>query len=81
MMRNLMMNKLLENIRKTGGAYCVRCGIFFDDIIDTRKHNVEQHYGYVLSQCRGNQQLLLDSIKEFDGLPLSCPDYGDFIID
>ena len=76
-----MMNKSLEDTQKRGGVYCVQCGIFFNDIIDTRKHNVEQHYDYVLSQCHDNKQLLLDSIKEFDGLPLSCPDYGDFIID
>ena len=66
-----MMNKSLEDTQKRGGVYCVRCGIFFNDIIDTRKHNVEQHYDYVLSQCHDNKQLLLDSIKEFDGLPLS----------
>ena len=65
------MNKLLEDTQKRGSVYCVRCGIFFNDIIDTRKHNVEQHYDYVLSQCHDNKQLLLDSIKEFDGLPLS----------
>jgi len=76
-----MVNKLLEDTRKRGGTYCVRCGIFFNDIIDTRKHNLEQHYDYVLSQCHDNKQLLLDSIKEFDGLPLSYPNYGDFIID
>ena len=41
-----MMNKLLEDTRQRGGVYCVQCGLFFNDIIDTRKHNVEQHYYY-----------------------------------
>ena len=68
------MIKALEDIRKRGGAYCALCGIFFDDIIDARKHRIEQHYDYALAQCDGDKQLLLDSIKEFDGVTKSCPD-------
>jgi len=70
-----MIDKFLEELRKREGGYCGWCGIFFDDIIAVRKHHVESHYDYVLAQCRGNKQLLLDSIKEFEGLAISYPNH------
>lgn len=64
-----MMNKSLEGIQKRGGAWCGWCGIVFDNVINARKHSVEQHYDYVLAQCGGNKQRLLDFIKGFDKFP------------
>jgi len=65
------MKEFIEKLSKTldeGGAYCIHCRIFFDDVIDARKHQIEQHYNYALAQCNGDKKRLLDSIKEDDGV-------------
>ena len=37
---------------------CLFCGVYFDTIRESRKHNLAFHYDYVLAQCWGNHELL-----------------------
>jgi len=57
-------DSLIEFVRKlskhidNGGSYCGECGIFFDTIIDGRKHDFQEHYDYALAQCNGDTEQL-----------------------
>lgn len=50
------MNDILDQ----GGAFCILCGHVSETIIDGRKHDLAEHYDYVLAQCNGDKQLLKD---------------------
>jgi hypothetical protein len=70
----------IEHIQKVldkGGSFCFSCSLEFDTVVEARKHDVEKHYEYALAQCYGNKQLLMDSIKEMDGLPKMELSYND----
>jgi len=57
-------DSLMDFVRKlskhidNGGSYCGECGIFFDTIIDGRKHDFQEHYDYALAQCNGDTEQL-----------------------
>lgn len=57
-------DSLIEFVRKlskhidNGGSYCGECGIFFDTIIEGRKHDFQEHYDYALAQCNGDTEQL-----------------------
>lgn len=50
--------KKLNDCIKNGGAYCFECGIYFNTVIEARKHDFAKHYDYALSQCGGSKQKL-----------------------
>ncbi len=37
---------------------CLCCGVYFDTIRESRKHDLAFHYDYVLMQCHDNHELL-----------------------
>jgi hypothetical protein len=46
--------------RDESGTYCVWCGIFFDSIVETRKHHFAEHYEYCLAQCSNDMEIVQD---------------------
>ena len=52
--------KQMSEIQKRGGSWCIHCGIIFDSVIDGRKHDLAEHYDYVLAQCNNDLNLLKD---------------------
>ncbi len=50
--------KLVE--RGKVGTFCIFCGVFFDSVVETRKHHFAEHYRYCLEQCGRDIELLHD---------------------
>lgn len=48
-----LTQKISETLAK-GGSYCFSCNIFFDTVVEARKHDFEKHYEYALAQCHGD---------------------------
>ena len=46
--------------RGESGTLCIFCGVFFDSIVETRKHHFVEHYGYCFEQCSNDMELLQD---------------------
>lgn len=65
------ISKALED----GRSFCFKCtpAIEFSSPIEARKHDFAEHYDYALYQCGGDKQMLLDSIKEPDGVVKGVP--------
>ena len=51
---------------KLGKIPCMRCGVYFDTVIERRKHDLAFHYDYVLGQHGGNRELVRKWASEND---------------
>lgn len=52
--------KMLKEINEKGMSYCILCGHISENVIEARKHDLAEHYEYVLNQCYGDKQLLME---------------------
>ena len=58
----LIQNEDDIKLRKENKAdtFCIWCGLFFDSIIETRKHHFAEHYEYCFEQCSNDVKILQD---------------------
>lgn len=54
----------MQDIHDKGGVFCINCGRVFDNVTDARKHDLAEHYDYVLAQCNGDKELLRKTTAE-----------------
>lgn len=53
------LKKISDHMEK-GGTFCGECHIFFDSIVEGRKHDFTEHYDYALAQCGGDKKKLME---------------------
>ena len=46
--------------------FCSNCGLVCKSETAVRKHILEEHYNYLLAQCRGNKELLRNWVKGYE---------------